>query len=223
VDVVLEDGLGNAYTVASLDPELARSQRWEIAFVADVNGDGVVEVIVNHYTGGAHCCFEYLIFSEAPNAMQLDDAFLLGQGNARITAIKDLDGDGVPELEAYDDRLAYFPDLSFAESPVLPLVLCRSADGTYHDCTPQFPEQLESSASESEGRLSDAVQRQLPEEAKRSEALALLATYLRLGMDEEGWSKVRSLCPECEDWLMQNLGELEERLSSAQPSRQARQ
>jgi len=28
--------------------------------------------------------------------------------------------------------------------------------------------------------LSDAVQRQLPEEAKRSEALAPLATYLRL-------------------------------------------
>ena len=217
VQIVLEDGL-NAYTIASLDPEIAQSVRWEIAFVADVNADGLDDAIVNYYTGGAHCCFVYLIFSEGPSGIQLIDSFSLN--NAVIKAVKDLDGDGVPELETWDDRLAYFPDLSFAVSPVLPLILCRSAEHIYYDCTPHFPEVLENSAEEVEGRLRDAVQRQLGEEVKRSEALALLATYLRLRMDEEGWSKVRSLCPECEGWLMENLGELERRLSGDQPWRQ---
>jgi hypothetical protein len=218
--IVLEDGQ-NEYTVASLDPEMARFQRWEIAFVADVNADGLVDAIVNHYTGGAHCCFEYLFFSATPSAIQLDDAFLLGNGNAIIRAVKDLDGDGVLELESSDDRLAYFPDLSFAESPFLPLVLCRSAQGVYVDCTPQFPELLESSALEFEGQLGDAVQRQAREEEKRGAALGLFATYVRLGTEEAGWSRVRSLCPECEGWLMENLDDLEQRLSSVQPSRPA--
>jgi hypothetical protein len=218
VQIVLEDGL-NAYTIASLDPGMAQSVRWEIAFVADVNADDLDDVIVEYWTGGAHCCFVYLIFSVGPSGIQLIDSFSLE--NAVIRAVKDLDGDGMPELETSDDRLAYFPGLSFADSPFLPLVLCRSAQHIYYDCTPHFPEVLEGSAEEVEGRLRDVVQRQLPEEAKRSLALGLLATYLRLEMDEEGWSRVRGLCPECEGWLMENLGELEWRLSGVQPWRQA--
>ena len=217
VQIVLEDGV-NAYTIASLDPGMAQSVRWEVAFVADVNADGLDDVIVEYWTGGAHCCFVYLIFSEGPGGIQLIDSFSLE--NATIRAVEDLDGDGMPELDTSDDRLAYFPGLSFADSPFLPLVLCRSAEHIYYDCTPHFPEVLEDSADEVEGRLRDVVQRQLPEEAKRSLALALLTTYLRLGMDEEGWIRVRALCPECEGWLVENLGELELRLSGVQPWRQ---
>jgi hypothetical protein len=218
VEIVIEDGV-NAYTIASLDPEIAQSVRWEIASVADVNDDGLDDVIVEYWTGGAHCCFVYLIFSEGPSGIQLIDSFSLE--NATIRAVNDLDGDGMPELETADDRLAYFPDLSFAVSPFLPLILCRSTQHIYYDCTLQFPEVLEGSAEEFEGDLRDAVERQEGEEGKRPAALGLLASYLRLGMDEEGWSRVRSLCPECEGWLNDNLTELEWRLNSDQPSRRA--
>lgn len=217
LQVVIEDGL-NTYTIASVDPEVSEYERWEVAFVADVNGDGLDDAIVNHFTGGAHCCFEYLIFSQGPSGILLVDAFLLG--NATIRAVEDLDGDGMPELDTADDRLAYFPDLSFAASPFLPLVLCRSAQRVYYDCTPQFPEVLGNSARQFEASLSEAVERQdWEDEAKRSPALGLLAAYLRLGQDEEGWTRVGSLCPECEAWLRQNLGELEKRLSWVQPFR----
>jgi hypothetical protein len=211
---VVEDGV-NTYAIATIDPQWTQLEKWDIEFVADVNADGIVEAIAGHYTGGAHCCFEYLIFSEGPGGIQLDDWFSLGNGG--IGSVKDLDGDGVPELEGSDDRLAYFTDLGFVGSPFLPLVLCRSADGTYSDCTTRFPDKLRESADEFEGHLRDAVQRQAEELEKRYAALGLLASYMRLGMDDEGWSRVRSLCPECGDWLMQNLGELEERLRYVPP------
>jgi hypothetical protein len=216
IQIMLEDGV-NAYTVASVDPETAQYEKWDIAFVADVNADGVDDAIVTHFTGGAHCCFEYLIFSEAPEGIRLDDWFSIG--NANITEVVDLDGDGIPELQTYDDRLAYFPDLCYACSPFLPLVLCRSVQDVYYDCTPQFPELLEAAAEEFEGRLRDAVQQQLDEYETRSSALGLLASYLRVGLVEEGWSSVENLCPECSVWLSDNFSDLQERLSWVQPSR----
>jgi hypothetical protein len=216
VQIMLEDGV-NAYTVASVDPETVQYEKWDIAFVADVNADGVDDVIVRHFTGGAHCCFEYLIFSEAPEGIHFDDWFSLG--NSTITDVVDLDGDGVPELQTYDDRLAYFSDLCYACSPFLPLVLCRSVQDVYYDCTPEFPEVLEAAAEEFEGRLRDAVQQQTEEYEKRSSALGLRASYLRMGQVEEGWSSVEDLCPECNVWLSENFSDLQERLSWVQPSR----
>jgi hypothetical protein len=216
IQIMIEDGL-NAYTIASVDPETVQFEKWEMAFVADVNADGVDDAIVTHFTGGAHCCFEYLVFSEAPEGIRLDDWFSIG--NANITDVVDLDGDGIPELQTYDDRLAYFPDLCYACSPFLPLVLCRSVQDVYYDCTPQFPELLEAAAEEFEGRLRDAVQQQLDEYETRSSALGLLASYLRVGLVEEGWSSVEDLCPECSVWLSDNFSDLQERLSWVQPSR----
>jgi hypothetical protein len=215
VDIVLDDGLGHAYTVASVDPEVVQWENWGVQFAADFDADGVGDVMVFHFTGGAHCCFEYLILRETAAGIVLDDYFSLGNGG--IGGVEDLDRDGIPELEGSDDRLAYFPDLSFAASPSLPLVLCRTAEGKYTDCTAQFPERMQAAADEFEASLSDAVQRQASDEEKRSYALGLVTAYLLLAPTDEGWNKVASLCPECKDWLLQNQAELENRLAYVQP------
>jgi hypothetical protein len=224
IEIMLEDGLGDAYVVYA-GPESWGAEVWTIdlvmdlnGFIADLNADGLDDAIVLHFTGGAHCCFEYLVFSETPAGIQLDD--LISRGNGSIKTVEDLDGDGVPELEGSDDRLAYFGGLSFGDCPGLPLVLCRTGEGTYADCTPHFPEKLERNADYYERGLSALVQGEWQyEPAKRGAALGLLASYMRLGRADEGWAKVRNLCPECEGWLMQNLAELEQALS-AQPPRQ---
>ncbi len=216
VDIVLEDGLGNTHTIVSVDPQWTQLESWDVEFVQDLDADGIQDVIVIHFTGGAHCCFEYLVFSEGPDGIQLGDWFSLG--NDAIGTVEDLDGDGIPELDASDDRLAYFPDLSYAASPSLPLVLCRTGEGTYADCTILFPDRMQAAADAFEAALSDAVQRQASDEEKRSAALGLVTAYLLMAPTDEGWTKVGSLCPECEDWLLQNQGELENRLAYVPPA-----
>ena len=215
VDIVLEDGLGKTYTIVSVDPQWTEFERWDVDSVADLDADGVEDVMVFHFTGGAHCCSEYLMFRETAAGIALDDWFSLGNGG--IVGVEDLDGDGVPELAGWDDRLAYFTDLSYAASPSLPLVLCRTGDGSYTDCTVRFPARMQAAADEFEASLSDAVQRQASDEEKRSYALGLVTAYLLLAPTDEGWTKVRSLCSECEAWLLQNQEELEKRLSLVQP------
>ena len=147
-------------------------------FAADLDADGVGDVLVFHFTGGAHCCFEYLAFRETSAGIELDHWFSLGNGG--IGGVEDLDSDGIPELEGFDDRLAYFPDLSYAASPTLPLVLCRTGEGTYTDCTILFPDRMQAAADAFEAALSDAVQRQASDEEKRSATLGLVAAYLLL-------------------------------------------
>jgi len=218
VTVVLSDGV-NQYTVASDSAESAQMFPWSVAYDQDLDGDGVNEAIVSHYTGGAHCCSEYLIFDAGPAGIASLDSFSFG--NAGIDSLKDLDGDGIPEMRSYDDRFAYFDDISYAASPFLPLILCRSADGTYTDCTPDFPDMLEESAQEYEGFLAGAPQSasDASDEDKYGYSLGLLASYMRLGREDEGWSKVAALCAECESWLRQNLADLEARLEIPVPYR----
>jgi len=215
VDIVLEDGLGNTYTIASADPQWTQLERWGVDFAGDLNADGVEDVMLFHFTGGAHCCSEYLVFRETPAGIVLDDWFSLGNGG--VGGVEDLDGDGVPELNGWDDRLSYFADQPYAASPSLPLVLCRTAEGKYTDCTVQFPQRMREAADGFEVELREAVQRQATDEEKRRAALGLVTAYLLLAPTDEGWTKVRGLCPECEDWLMQNYDELENRLAIVQP------
>ena len=77
---------------------------------------------------------------------------------------------------------------------------------------------MQEAADDFEAALSDAVQRQASDEEKRSAALGLVTAYLLLAPTDEGWLKVRSLCPECEDWLLQNQAELENRLAYVPPA-----
>ncbi len=214
--VVLRDGTSET-TVALMSPEQAQFEPWDVAFDVDLDGDGIDEAVVSHYTGGAHCCLDYAVFASGPGGIEQVDAF--GLGNSGIEDVSDLDGNRIPEIKTYDDRLAYFVDIPYAVSPSLPLVLCRSADGTYSDCTPEFPALLKGAAQEFKDRLADAVQQGAGREETHGIALGLAASYMRIGMAEEGRNQVADLCEECRTWLLDNYAELEARLGFPMPYR----
>ncbi|MDR7414196.1 MAG: hypothetical protein QN202_08440 [Armatimonadota bacterium] len=202
---------------------LPREEPWRIVSTPDTDGDGRPEAVVEGFTGGAHCCFVYLVFESRPGAVHQLDRFDLGNG--RLERAEDLDRDGRSELLAGDDRLAYFDDLPFAYSPMLPLVLCRSREGRFEDCTERFPRLLSSELERATRSLEDKVRRlrtqaadrEVTELVARSEALTVFVLTDRLGKPEDGRARVRRLCPACLHWLDRHSEELSQVLRSPRP------
>jgi hypothetical protein len=91
----------------------------------DVTGDGVSDLVISHWGGGAHCCLRVLVF-------QLGDKFKkLGEMNYGNTGVVNIvSADASPIVFALADwAFAYFPD-SFASSPA-PDVDLRYVDGSF--------------------------------------------------------------------------------------------
>lgn len=103
--------------------------------VRDLDADGEPEVIYSAYTGGAHCCFVAQVFQLASGASgytSVDRNF----GDPSFD-IRDLDGDGRPEIVSADDAFAYrFTAYAFSGLPFLAL---RYDDGSFRDVTGSFP------------------------------------------------------------------------------------
>jgi hypothetical protein len=81
--------------------------------VTDLNRDGEQEVVVDLFTGGAHCCFYSLIYgySSSPSGYR----HIKHQWGDPGYGLRDLDHNGVKEFRSGDFRFA-FAFSSFAES-----------------------------------------------------------------------------------------------------------
>jgi hypothetical protein len=106
--------------------------------VADVDGDGEPEVIVDTFSGGAHCCTTARIYSfrAATGTYQRVKSYNFGNGGYLL---KDLDGKGRLLFSADDDAFAY-AFASYAASARPPLILSFStATGRFTNVTRAFP------------------------------------------------------------------------------------
>jgi hypothetical protein len=104
--------------------------------VADLDGDGEPEVLVDIYTGGAHCCAltEILRFNGTTYA-----PFEASWGNIGYD-LQDLNGDGRPEFVTADDAFSYaFSSYAGSFHPPLVLDYDASAKGSFRDVTRSFP------------------------------------------------------------------------------------
>jgi len=86
----------------------------------DIDGSGHPNVIIESYSGGAHCCFETLVYDLAETLVPIGLPASPG-GNAPGEFV-DLDGDSVFEFRTCDDSFAY-AYCSYAGSPCVPAVL----------------------------------------------------------------------------------------------------
>ncbi len=94
--------------------------------VCDLDGDKQEELVLQTFSGGAHCCFSYLVFSLG------DTPALMARLEARDSGamIKDADGDGIAEFHAADMAFDYF-GASHASSVHPPIVLLYQ-NGSFH-------------------------------------------------------------------------------------------
>jgi hypothetical protein len=136
--------------------------------VADLDGDGEPEVLVDIYTGGAHCCAltEILRFNGTTYA-----PFEASWGNIGYD-LQDLNGDGRPEFVTADDAFSYaFSSYAGSFHPPLVLDYDASAKGSFRDVTRSFPALVRKNMKEALHTL--AVARR-----KHCETLGVVSAYV---------------------------------------------
>jgi hypothetical protein len=141
----------------------------EVRFV-EITGGGIPELYVRTYTGGMHCCSTEYYFTQDGG---LRNVLIFNGGNHCITEVKDLNGDGRPELIADSDVFAYYDDLGFMGSPIVVLVI--GWDGhRYRDQTRDYPTPARSRAQAYQAELLQLLTQpelwwleRLPEETRK--------------------------------------------------------
>ena len=83
-------------------------------YQGDISADGHEVLLLQGFSGGAHCCFD-LVIAQLKNDMPKLTVLGLNSFGETIE-VKDLDNDGKKELIIHDDRYSYFASLSFASS-----------------------------------------------------------------------------------------------------------
>lgn len=157
--------------------------------VADLDGDKEPEVIVDFYTGGAHCCTYSLIYGYNSAKRQYSNIKQDWQNTGY--KLRDLNGDRVPEFNSADNRFAY-KFTAYAGSR-FPVQIWQYRGGKMTDATRQFRQQI---ARDAAGWWKDfEEQRKNGIDSEGFNVKGILAAYLAdkymLGQGEEGWRQVR--------------------------------
>jgi hypothetical protein len=181
------------------DDRLALDQSADAFSLQDLDGDNRPEVVLDIYTGGAHCCTYSMIYpgtlvtnapSNAPSNAQAKPVTHQDWGNGAYQ-VADLNRDGKPEFYGQDDRFAYAFS-SYAASGY-PLKVWRYDGGKLQDDTRNYPAQIQESADKN-------WQNYLAAARKNREVRGVLAAYLAdqysLGQADAGWAKLKSVYQE---------------------------
>jgi hypothetical protein len=128
------------YSVA-VDSKLCGTECWPdhpdapFLHVVDLNDDGQTEVVLDLYSGGAHCCSLDEVYSINPTTGAVSQAEHVW-GDPEGT-LEDLSHDGRLEFVSADDRFAYTFD-AYAFSG-LPIQIERFNGSTFTDVTDAYP------------------------------------------------------------------------------------
>lgn len=124
--VYCEEIPGKAWAVSV---PLDHRQTWEEADGVrprDITGDGIPDLVVMLWTGGAHGWWGFWVFSLGPELRKVAQFEPTDNG----MQFDDLDGDGVFEALVLEDTFDYW-HAPHSESPV-PIVVLRFTEGSYH-------------------------------------------------------------------------------------------
>ncbi|GEM48194.1 hypothetical protein [Deinococcus cellulosilyticus] len=170
----------------------------ETKWCKDVTGDGIPEVDLLLFSGGAHCCFSHKVYS-----LTTPPRLLLQADTAHTDALdpRQLDGKGPFELVTADWRFAYGFGMSFAESVALPEVYSY-VNGHYVVNTRAFPALISSWFSDVK-KVEDSYS-----------ALAKVSELLLLGKDSQIDSTLRNAPADLRNWITGYLPDIREYLST---------
>ncbi|WP_052051038.1 hypothetical protein [Leptolyngbya sp. KIOST-1] len=162
----------------------------------DLDSDGFPEVVVQTFTGGAHCCMAYTTYTWQDGQFNpIYFAYLDGGGGQFL----DLNGDGLMEFVTLDN--SFFYSFSSYAGSYPPSVILTYQNGEYRDTTPQFTDYLQDVSSDMRFTAED------PDLAGGGFQNGILASYvaqqIRLGQYREAWQYMLAHYNRDDEWGLQ--------------------
>lgn len=165
----------------------------------DINGDGRPDLVLEGYSGGAHCCWTYWIVSLAPSPRLAGKIF-----NETTLRFQDLEGDGKTEIVTRDGAFDYFDGLSHAYAP-MPTVVLRLEGRRLIDASARFWKEYEQQIGEARANLNPELLRRfrsgadkdapVEDQRTKSTVLEIVLAYLYGGRPEEAWKALEEMWP----------------------------
>jgi hypothetical protein len=158
----------------------------------DLDNNQTPEVIINTYSGGAHCCTNLTIYTWIKNKFIKEETGLLNSGGGEF---KDLDGDGKLEFVTVDNAFLYRFSSYAGSFP--PSLIYTLKNGRLENVTRKYPKELKLIAEE----MYKAV---LENRKEKSEINGILAGYVAqkilLGEYQQAWDFMLKNYDKKSDW-----------------------
>ena len=161
----------------------------------NLDPDGIPEVIFHRYTGGAHCCSIYTIYSAQGDRFHRTTTYPLDA--AAAGGFEDLDGDGYSEFQSADHRFLYAFGSYAGSWP--PSVILTFRHGSLIDVTRQFPEAMRSTAYSMYEHTRDSTP-QAPALGANSILAGYVAQKILMGEYEPGWDYMLAHYDPTDSW-----------------------
>jgi hypothetical protein len=157
----------------------------------DIDGDGGPEIVIEGYSGGAHCCWTYgfISLTTPPRVASIR--------NNHPFALKEING--TPVLYTNDSAFDYFEG-PYVASPRADVFL-QLRDSKFHDIGPELvPEYDRRIAEEKKLLTPEKLQAFLsagsdPDFELKSAILTIVIEYLYSGREQEAWKALAAMWP----------------------------
>jgi hypothetical protein len=154
----------------------------------DITGEGNPDIIIQTFSGGAHCCFDTFLYDLGSHLVEIPIPPSPG-GNYPPGCFRDLDEDGIYEFVHYDDSFAY-RYCGYAGSAKVLVVLKYDPGMGYIPASPEFAylykEDIELHTTWAEQAGKEIVLEGWDKTSKCS-VLPLILDYLYSGSVEMAW------------------------------------
>jgi len=153
----------------------------------DVNNNGIPDIIIDTFTGGAHCCSSTVVYDlgEIPTQiLQTRESNYGGQ-------FEDIDGDGIQEFLTADDVFAYVY-CPYVSSPAPQVILSYDgAVGFYVPVNKFYPERYAEAIAQSTTYAQTAPDGEMGEfdGTNKCAVLPVVLNYLYSGQYDMAWSE----------------------------------
>jgi hypothetical protein len=137
-----EGGAGISNICAIMTPESAGYvKKSDTCYFGDINGDKIDEIVIESYSGGAHCCFNTWIFAIKDSLEPLLKIDMCEFGDR----IVDLNNDSIPEILTWDNAWASWRTANTQYTAYIPLVIWSWDKDRYRVANIKFADYLISS------------------------------------------------------------------------------